>query len=74
MWFIYSCRLTPYLKPKKLDKYITIYIRRLIYLERSEPDNFFVILIAMFVVKKTSFKIGQQKIYPLIITGPLHFQ
>ena len=38
------------------------------------PGVFFVILIALFEVKKTGFKIGQQNIYPLIITGPLHFQ
>ena len=34
---------------------------------------FFVILIAMFVIKKTGFKIGQQKISPLKITVTLHF-
>ena len=32
---------------------------------------FFVILKAMFVVKKTGFKIVQQKISPIIITGTL---
>ena len=34
-----------------------------------EPDFFFVCLIAMVVVKKTGFKIGQQKISPSIITS-----
>ena len=58
----------------KLDKNITIYIRKLICLEILEPGAFFVILIAMFVVKKTGFKISQQKISPLLITEPLHFQ
>ena len=43
-------------------------------LERSDPGVLFVILIAMFVVKKTGFNIGQQKIYTLIITETLHFQ
>ena len=37
-------------------------------------SDFLCCLIAMFVVKKTGFKIGQQKISPPIITGPLHFQ
>ena len=58
----------------KLEKYVTIYFKRLIYLERSEAGVFFVILIAMFVIKKTGFKIGQEKISPLIITVTLHFQ
>ena len=49
-------------------------IRRLISLERLDPDIIFVILIAKFLVKKTSFKISQQKISPSIINGPLHFQ
>ena len=66
--------ITPLHPTQKLEKYITIYIRRLISLEIFEPDFFFVSLIAMFVVKKTGFKIGQQKISPSIITGLLYFQ
>ena len=37
-------------------------------------SDFLCCLITMFVVKKTGYKIGQQKISPSIITGPLHFQ
>ena len=66
--------INPLYRQQNLEKCITIYIRRLISLERLEPDLFFVSLIAMFVVKETGFKIGQQKISPSIITGLLYFQ
>ena len=53
----------PLISNLKVDKYITIYIIRLISLEILEA-GFFCPIITHDVVKKTGLKIGQQKISP----------
>ena len=58
---VFILYITPHLQSKTVIN-ILIYIRRLTYLERLKPGVFSFLNIAMFVIKKTNSKIGQQNI------------